>query len=87
MTDQHPYSNGFQNQSNRKYYDRLVFKLIELLTSRLLGPPRQPSDLAPDLLRSWEKKIVKIHLALKTMETVNDGSMLAMSPSTQALYD
>lgn len=71
---------GFQERNNEAFYDKLVYKLIELLSDKC----QNPDD---SYLQDFAKKILKINRAMKQMEAVNDGASLMMSHAMHSLCE
>ena len=80
-----PRFSGFQERNNEAFYDKLVFKLIELLSAKCLHAQANPETESQQ--EDFAKKILKINRAMKQMEAVNDGASLVMSHAMHALCD
>ena len=64
---------GFKTLANEAFYDKLVFKLLQLLSYYALHSENTHTASASDYKKVvWVKKIIKIWQALKKMEQASD---------------
>ncbi len=74
---------GFKTLSNEAFYDKLVFKLLQLLSYKALNSDYAPT--APEYEKIvWVKKIIKIWHALQKMEQASE-TLTLMSQAIDAL--
>ena len=60
---------GFSSAKYEQFYDRLVFKLVQILQKQILN------SVSTNLGHDFTKKILKIHKALKKLETNRQSNL------------
>ena len=60
---------GFKSKSNELYYDKMVFKLIQLLSYQVKRPCADYEKFI------WVRKLVKVSSVLAQMESASEQSV------------